>query len=107
MEEFHLKRRGTNNDDGETTTAHLWIHVQIQQKHLNILLRNRTKESAKSITEMTKDKPWIKTFEELGGGITYSNVKARNADERLLETCIQIPYSFFLNTPSHHVENGE
>ncbi len=56
---------------------------------------------------MTKDKPWIKTFEELGGGITYSNVKARNADERLLETCIQIPYSFFLNTPSHHVENGE
>ena len=73
-------------------TAHLWVRLDIQKEHAVILLRNRTEKSAEEVTANTQDKPWIKTFEELGGGVTFSN----SGDDNILETRIQIPYSFFI-----------
>ncbi|MBK7664432.1 MAG: hypothetical protein IPJ21_12970 [Sterolibacteriaceae bacterium] len=76
------------------STAHLWVRLDIQREHVAILLRNRTEMHAGEVTAKTADKPWIKTFEELGGGVTYSNPDAG----KLLQTTIRIPYSFFLDT---------
>ncbi len=95
-----------NNDDGEKATAHLWIRIDIQKEHFNILLQNRTRANAATIRDKTKGKQWIKTFEEIGGSVTYSSIKIYKADESLLETCIQIPYSFYLDNPTQ-LDDGE
>lgn len=81
--------------DQQADTAHLWVRLDIQKEYVAILLRNRTEMRAKEVTEKTADKPWIKTFKELGGSVTYSNPDAVG----LLQTTIQIPYSFFLDSP--------
>lgn len=88
--------------DHEVDTAHLWARLDIQGEYLAILLRNRTKTRAEDVTAKAADKPWIKTFEELGGGVTYSNPDAVN----LLQTSIQIPYSFFLDSPGSSGERS-
>lgn len=75
--------------------AHLWVRLEIQDKGVAILLRNRTELGPEKVTMRTKDKPWIATFKEIGGSVTYSNP----GDEKILETEIRIPYSFFLDSP--------
>lgn len=81
--------------DQQAGIAHLWVRLDIQKEYVAILLRNRTKMSAEEVTAKTAGKSWIKTFEELGGDVSYSNPDT----SKLLQTAIRIPYSFFLNSP--------
>jgi hypothetical protein len=83
------------HEDQSAKTAHLWVRLDIQKEYVNILLRNHTKTRAEDVTKKTADKSWVKTFEELGGGVTYSNPGEDDSD--ILETVIRIPYSFFLD----------
>jgi|GEM_PF-2167952 len=89
-----------DEDAPPAPTAHLWVRLDIQREHVAVLLRNGSTMPAEEVTAKTKDKPWIKTFEEVGGSVTYSNPDAVN----LLQTNIQIPYSFFLD---NHSLSGE
>ncbi len=82
--------------DQQAETAHLWVRLDIQKEYVAILLRNRAKIRAEEVSARTEDKSWIKTFEELGGGVTYSNPDAA----KLLQTTIRLPYSFFLDIPA-------
>lgn len=83
--------------DQHAETAHLWVRLDIHKEHVAILLRNPTKMNAEEVMAKTAGKPWIKTFEELGGGVTYSDQDANGG--KLLQTTIRIPYSFFLDSP--------
>jgi hypothetical protein len=81
--------------DQQANTAHLWARLDIQKEYVAILLRNHAKMPADEVTAKTADKPWIKTFVELGGAVTYANPSSG----KLLQTTIRIPYSFFLDSP--------
>lgn len=76
--------------------AHLWVRLDIQEEYVQILLRNSTKMCATDVSKATKSKPWVKTFVELGGGVTYSNP---DQTDGVLQASIRIPYSFFLDSP--------
>ena len=83
--------------------AHLWARLDIYGEYVAIQLRNCTEIRAEEVTAKTKNKPWVKTFDELGGGVTYSNPDGAN----ILQTTIQIPYSFFLDSPSSSGERSK
>lgn len=91
----HPPQEQTADPASRPPTAHLWIRVDIQEKYVAILLRNRTGVGAEEVATKTRDKPWIKTFAELGGSVTWSNPEAD-----VLEARVQIPYSFFLDNSS-------
>ena len=77
---------------GCNETAHLWINVIIEDKHVALLMRQNCKnpQLAIDVDSEMRSKSCVNAFKNLGGGVSYGYIDGS------LQTAIRIPYAHTL-----------